>query len=1005
MTVKQWSAWLLAAGTATALSIVTALNNSVPEPVNEPVITLAAMNQAQKDSVIRTEILRASPGDEVISMRKKHVKTYKETGGRFSSKIFLKQKHYFDESDSMYKDIDLSIHNVADDVKDNPDRQFDNYVDAGCYRTTWFKEKPWDYTIRKNDYFVTYTALFDTSGIHIITDYSEEGVKQSIVLQDSTSGASFNWLIETNTVMTFDNSETVFKDNSGVFLFRIPQAVAWSGDYSPIDVVSSSHGDTLTYDLIIPSDTVYPVTLDPVTLLSQSGATYALESNDGSTYGGARDVTDYDTTQSVRIGQINNGTYYVYRAHLHFDTSSLPDWADYDSIKVAVGTITSDSDDTSFDIHLVESTTSGTSASSDWFNDFPGWAASGSYSVTDLITPVSSSGYSVSDTVKVTLNATGLTKISNTDSTRFFVMSSRDIENNAPSGNEYFFFGNDGYIQVWYRPPINKPTNFRLDNPTTSSIRVQYTRNHSESVDSVAVQNAADNSHVKYFDTVTDTLTTVTGLSENTLCSWLAMVDSAGFQVYSDPDSLYTLISSPGINDVNIVPISSDTLRITATQPPNGTSGSTGIQVEAVSGSGATSSGWLDGQFSYLDGGVNPDSTYVYKVRYRNGDGTVTDYSPDIMYDMNGVETLVVNLSGDTFDDYNVDFGDGRRDSTVVRVGTSDSGERLDGFISFSLPWQVVNGGIDSLFLTMNRTTEENLRTPVLTVYGIASKFDNAIESRNLGAQDSTSVTAVWTVSSGTGSKTSPDLRAIFNEWRDIAGLKDFSYDFGFRIDDSSQADSVRAVFLDSSHPSYSNDTRLTFYYTPGIIDSLEGAPGSFAMTVLTADSIRVSWTDNSDSEYGFVLLNFADSSLVNGTDSLAQNTTCLDVGGLTPNTLYEWFVRAYTAGDDSSSSSSSARTHARIPGLTTVSSLSSNTISFILVTEDNPGTTQFAVQDSISGLYIDGSAEPETLRAGPAGNWSWRTYNQWGGAQGDTLTGLSPDSLYVIRAKAQTDD
>ena len=1005
MTVKQWSAWLLAAGTATVLSIVTELNNSVPEPVNEPVITLAAMNQAQKDSVIRAEMLRASPGDELISMRKKQVKTFKETGGRFSSKIFLKQKHYFDESDSMYKDIDLTIHDVADDVKADPGRQFDNYVDAGRYRTTWFKEKPWDYTIRKNDYFVTYTALFDTSGIRIITDYSEEGVKQSIVLQDSTSGTSFNWLIETNTVMTFNNGVTVFKDGSGEFLFRIPKAISWSGNITPIDVVTSLHGDTLSYDLIIPSDSIYPITLDPVTLLSRSGATNALESNDGSTYSGARDVTDYDTTQSVRLGQINNGTYYVYRAHLHFDTSSLPDWADYDSVKVAVGTITSDSDNTSFDIHLVESTTSGTSVSSDWFNDFPGWAASGSYSVTDLTTPVSSSGYSISDTVKVKLNATGLTKISTTDSTRFFVLSSRDIGNNAPSGNEYFFFGNDGYIQVWYSPPIHEPTNFRLDNPTTSSMRVQYTRNHSGLVDSLAVQNAADNSHFKYFETVTDTLTTVTGLSENTLCSWLAMVDSAGFRVYSDPDSLYTLISSPGINDINIMPISSDTLRITATQPPNGTSGSTGMQVEAVSGSGATSSGWLDGQFSYLDGGIDPDSTYVYKVRYRNGDGTVTEYSPEITYEMNGLETLIGTLAGDTFDDYNIDFGSGQRDSTVIRAGTSDSGEHFDGFISFSLPWQVVNGGIDSLFLSMDRGEEENLRTPALTVYGIASKFGGTIESRNLGAQDSTSVTTVWTVSSGTGSKTSPNLRALFNEWRDSSGLKDFSYDFGLRIDDSSQADSVRAVFLDSSHPSYSNDTRLTIYYTPGIIDSLEGAPGSFDMTALTADSIRASWIDNSDSEYGFVLLNFADSSLVSGTDSLAQNTTSIDVGGLTPNTLYEWFIRAYTAGDDSSSSSSSTRTFARVPGLTTVSSLSPNTISFILAPEDNPGTTQFAVQDSISGLYIDGSAEPETLRAGPTGDWSWRTYNQWGGAQGDTLTGLSPDSLYVIRAKARTDE
>jgi len=75
----------------------------------------------------------------------------------------------------------------------------------------------------------------------------------------------------------------------------------------------------------------------------------------------------------------------------------------------------------------------------------------------------------------------------------------------------------------------------------------------------------------------------------------------------------------------------------------------------------------------------------------------------------------------------------------------------------------------------------------------------------------------------------------------------------------------------------------------------------------------------------------------------------------------------------------------------------------FVLDPNNNPSYTEFALQDSLSGWYIDATAEPESLRAGPPGEWGWRTYDQWGAALGDTLTGIMSDSLYVIRAKARS--
>lgn len=61
-----------------------------------------------------------------------------------------------------------------------------------------------------------------------------------------------------------------------------------------------------------------------------------------------------------------------------------------------------------------------------------------------------------------------------------------------------------------------------------------------------------------------------------------------------------------------------------------------------------------------------------------------------------------------------------------------------------------------------------------------------------------------------------------------------------------------------------------------------------------------------------------------------------------------------------------------------------------------NSSFTQYAVQDSVTGLYIHDAAD--TLRSAE----DWRTYSELGGANGDTLTSLPKDSLIVLRSKSR---
>lgn len=124
---------------------------------------------------------------------------------------------------------------------------------------------------------------------------------------------------------------------------------------------------------------------------------------------------------------------------------------------------------------------------------------------------------------------------------------------------------------------------------------------------------------------------------------------------------------------------------------------------------------------------------------------------------------------------------------------------------------------------------------------------------------------------------------------------------------------------------------------------------------------------------------------------------------GLTPATAYQLQAAAWNPyGASDPADPVQASTVPRVPEPPVIQPLSPNALGFLLDPLDNPSWVEFALQDSVSGRYVDGEASPDTLRDGPPGDWGWRTYEDWGAAMGDTLGSLFPDSLYVLRAKAR---
>lgn len=89
----------------------------------------------------------------------------------------------------------------------------------------------------------------------------------------------------------------------------------------------------------------------------------------------------------------------------------------------------------------------------------------------------------------------------------------------------------------------------------------------------------------------------------------------------------------------------------------------------------------------------------------------------------------------------------------------------------------------------------------------------------------------------------------------------------------------------------------------------------------------------------------------------------------------------------------------AQIPDVVSAFPHSKDSVLIKIDPKSNPAYTFFAVEDSISGLFIDFTAH--SLRSPgvtPDSTWAWASYNEWGGAEGYFLI-VEPNTTYVFRA------
>jgi len=492
-------------------------------------------------------------------------------------------------------------------------------------------------------------------------------------------------------------------------------------------------------------------------------------------------------------------------------------------------------------------------------------------------------------------------------------------------------------------------------------------------------------------------------------------VDSSSSYGYSNADTLSTL-ANPPVN-WNFTEDYTDSTKITIGFGTNGNPAGTVYAIRDstnqkwISATGDTTSAatWrTSAQWTSTAKLINrnPSKKHILGVVARNGDGVQTAYTWGSLaignvrlaqlsavqpYTHNGKSTVYSNQARTT----NVD--------SIRTVAADTLGQRLSGsdYQTWRVSLQFVLPNFDTAIADTLQVTGAGDQSAtdftVMASKGLWASPDN-VDTRYSHFSGYSS--GVFSTTNWFNSWSTSSYGSTMNWIMNVTGLTWVTQARGdtLRMAVFSSRDSSATAPTGNEYLRVSNPTlRMSYVLTDKV-------PSNIVATSISPDSILVTWMDNSTTETGFALVNALTGLRMGANDSTAANVTFKRYGGLSPNTEYAVKVMALGGklAGDISTSADSCYTKANTPGKPTASILGDNRLAFALDPNGNSAFTRFAVEDSVSGRYADATAEPETLRAGPLGEWGWRTYAGWGGAGGDTLAGIRPGDFYTIRAKAR---
>ena len=179
-----------------------------------------------------------------------------------------------------------------------------------------------------------------------------------------------------------------------------------------------------------------------------------------------------------------------------------------------------------------------------------------------------------------------------------------------------------------------------------------------------------------------------------------------------------------------------------------------------------------------------------------------------------------------------------------------------------------------------------------------------------------------------------------------------------------------------------------------GILNVYNMAPTGFTMTVLTSTSIQADWTNPVANYDSLLIMNDPEHTAV-GYATTPTSTTFTKTG-LTPNTLYTWFVRADSSGTKGDSDADSLYTLAN--PATTFAFVQASTLIEIIPAfnaNSNPAATTYAIRDSTLHCWVAANGTESATAI-------WQTETVW---EAIRIKGRQSAKTYIFGVVAKNGD
>ena len=914
------------------------------------VLAIAAAIGSQMDLEEKPEPMTVSQeisvrkiGEEIRTMRTQSTEIFKAENGKLRARVYARPKYFRDAEADTLRPLDLTVREISALAKLNPLRTHDRYVDAGPYTSSWMDDRPHDYRMDAGGVYVKYRALHADKGMTATTETTPDGMKQTYALADST---------------------VVREGDPG-----------GEGD-------SASRPYTHTLRWLVETDG---------SLVAQADNSYLVRARDGSTPMRIEKpkAWDRDGAPVMAVASVAGDT-------LAFQVTMLPGQK-YPVTVDPSTTITAGAQsgyvrNANANYLTGRNSTSGNDASPNYIEAGQNYSTPNYYyhrGILNFAIP------GMSSCSACTLYVDGA-----------FDESTTDFNVNI--------YGANAARPTLTTADFSKFNGWQSSGAYTGTVlnNTWNTSSYSGGWNAIVFNSAGLDSVVKCKG---DTLWIATLSSRDVAGTQPTGVERVTFSSSPTPylSISYTVPTINWPTGFLMTPIAGAKDSMLVSWVNNCSSGIDSLILKTYPDSQRVATLTKTATSARI-GGLNPYQKYRWYVRadsahiygYSNADSmwtcqifktenfSLVNYgcatnAATAVYDSARAETKADSLStGLTY------LGQQKNGSTYY-IFRHYQNIALPAMMKAQAETLVVKGTTDNSATDFNIVARSGLWVPATSAKAKFYTFDGW--QPLMTAYTGSALTTAYSTSGFT-------LGATLNKIAFTQAGRDTT------LKRRAAGDSLKILFLSSrdisaTAPSGNEyviidpaNSYVRLAYAPP-----DSAPSGFTLTSISSDSLLATWTDRSYSERGFIVVDASTGAKVAGTDTTFENATSLRVGGLSTNTEYTWKVKAVGGGAHGFlSAADSCYTLANTPGKPVVNFPAGNLLKFIISANDNPDYTKYAVQDSLTGRYVDGTAEPETLRAGPPGEWGWRSYVEWGGALGDTLAGVQPGGFYVIRAKAR---